>query len=216
VSQGIPLAHQEVTIFSEEWTFPARQGLVPFSFIYDTRTDSEGRFHFSKVPAVSTWMARRYLSPRKHGSMGFTQTQQIQVLAGRSTDVILGKSGSSLSGKFVLKHNDPKWICQLSLHRVEPENLHNIDRNPEISEFWAEPDGSFLIDDIKPGNYRLRPRIITIPSGDDPKKLEDEYIRRDVVSAYREFTVSKPEPGQPFPKIDLGEITVEPELSDLP
>lgn len=216
VSQGVPRAQQEITIFSEDWTTSAMHGSVPFSFIYDTRTDSEGRFHFSKVPAVSTWVARRYLSPRKHGSMGFTQTQRIQVLPGKSTDVILGKSGSSLSGKFVLKCNDPKWICRLSLHRVEPVNLHNIDRSPEISEFWAEPDGSFLIDDIKPGNYRLRPRIITIPSGDDPKKLEDEYIGKDVVSACREFTVSKPEPGQSFPKIDLGEITIEPELSAQP
>jgi RNA polymerase sigma factor (sigma-70 family) len=213
-AQGNPVADQEITLASEQWTVPAKRGSIPFSFIYDARTDAQGRFSFSKIPAGTAWVMRRYSAPRNTGSVGFCQKQQVQIRSGENVTVALGKSGGTLSGRFLLKCDNPKWVCHLNVHRIEPIDSTPFESGPEVSEFWAQSDGRFVIDDLHPGNYRLKVRVVSGPTGTDSRTLDEGMINKEVLSAQREFSVPTTAPGQPFPKIDLGEIIVEPLLGD--
>jgi hypothetical protein len=66
------------------------------------------------------------------------------------------------------------------------------------------------VDGIRPGEYRLKVRINSGLAGTEARMIDEDSRHEDVLSSQREFTVPTVEPGQPFPKIDLGEIIVEP------
>jgi len=132
------------------------------SFNVQTKSDANGRFVFARVPPEVAVVVTHYGPVRtpRGPFLGSHNSLQFQLAAGQVRTISVGGTGRTVVGRFRLK--DDAWAADWqtsigTLHRtVEPANpdAGGITYRP-APLFDIEPDGSFRIDDVPPGTYRI-------------------------------------------------------------
>jgi beta-lactamase regulating signal transducer with metallopeptidase domain len=131
-------------------------------FQMQTKSDTSGRFVFDRVPpaidVVVTHQGpvRTALGP----FLGSHHSGQLKVPAGEMRSITLGGTGRAVIGRFQLK--DEAWAADwgASIGTLQPAgkpadlNAGDIVYRP-APLFDIEPDGSFRIEDVPPGQYRI-------------------------------------------------------------
>jgi hypothetical protein len=132
------------------------------SFNLQTKSDANGRFVFARVPPEVGVVVTHYGPVRtpRGPFLGSHNSMQFEMAAGQTRTIALGGTGRTVVGRFRLK--DDAWaadwgasIGSLQLTK-EPTNLSDgeiVYRPAPL--FDIEPDGSFRIDDVPPGSYRI-------------------------------------------------------------
>ncbi len=117
-----------------------------------TETDRGGRFSFEKVPSGKVRLSRDLQVGHSHQRYELTK---LDVEAGRTYIVSLGGENRSIIGRVVYPgaKETVKW------DRL-PQALETVMRKPGdlwgSASFECGTDGSFRIENVPPGNYRLR------------------------------------------------------------
>jgi hypothetical protein len=146
-----PLPKAMVSIGSG-WDHPERLG-----FQFRTQADERGNFLFPQVPGGTAQVC--LLSQSPDGGGVYNHPTPVEVKAGETSTVNLGGVGVTITGKIVLVpvRSDINWhksSVHLSLKRPSPiEYMGEIP--PQTYGTFPKDDGSFKIQDILPGNYRL-------------------------------------------------------------
>lgn len=151
---------------TNQWVMVApRIGGAPNQLQYDfntyrVQTDDHGRFTIDQVPPGKRYLTRIYPMGQNRGWQ-WSNGQIIEVQPGNTTHIQFGGHGRMVIGKVV--PSDPKrqilWNSGFStlyrlthyagmqpVHTAEPPRNYTVQFNP---------DGSFHIDDVAPGQYRL-------------------------------------------------------------
>lgn len=125
----------------------------PYHYPYDaeTTTDSEGRFLFDRVPDGRWTLARRYLQNQQYET---SSLYILDLVAGQEADLVVGESGIRVAGRLV--RNSARNGFDPSLDLM---GLHSPDQTREKARTFQvpiNPDGTFVFDDVIPGEYMLR------------------------------------------------------------
>ncbi len=199
---------------------------------YNTKTNAEGVFRFDRAIAGSATLRHYFIyggtangdwRSANNGDWrsANAQSQQVELVAGQTTQVQLGGTGQNIKGKLVVpegKENLVAWengvvqirssspnagvknavqalgkkIAQLGQAKPQP-------RPRAIPKQYASPiesDGSYEVFDVEPGQYTL---TVTIHG-----EVRDEFNRRNTIAALtQQITVAE---GQET--VDLGEQTL--------
>lgn len=172
-----PAANQNVNVGNVG--VPAQSGLL--GTYYNTTTDAEGRFRFSKVQPGSHRVQRLIKFYKgETGAIGYSHGQTVTVRAGQTTSVVLGGKGAAVIGRLELSTPvsnydwtlDPQALVQQrpDLPEVRLQDFQNNEqaafhalslRNSQIAKYYLAitPDGRFRIDDVLPGTYTLEVKI---------------------------------------------------------
>ena len=184
-------------------------------FDYDTVADKKGRFTFRRVPPdMQAPTIGRRIMLRKRGSItswGSSHTAPVTLEAGKTTEVVIGGTGQPVIGRFDIKGVDPKKVTWNSgfcyLRPIRPPAVVPGMKRPFRTSYSIkiQPDGSFRIEDIPPGNYEL---IATVYE----EKLNNRGFPdrgKKLGSARMRFTIA-PIPGGITDKpLDLGTMKLE-------
>jgi hypothetical protein len=162
----------------------------PLDLRLTTRPDESGKFAFPKVPPGERWVCLQYVrdDPRAVRSHGFA----VDVKPGKTAEVTIGGSGYRVTGKVTSKipvdwDRDAHLRLLSRKHPDEPASskfsalrafwMSEVGRAFEREAFQFVPvvrsDGSFHIDNVPPGEYRLSIRAT------DPKD-ENIFMARPV------------------------------------
>lgn len=104
----------------------------------DLRTDQQGRFTADRIIPGAVWIGP--LEPTS------TRLDRIEAKPGETTAVNLGGSGRPLVGRISGGWRD----VQASI-----KSVNAVPDHPALWSFDVRPDGSFRIDDVPPGSYRI-------------------------------------------------------------
>jgi hypothetical protein len=152
-------------------------------FEFRTKADAEGRFEFPRVPGGLTQLALLHQGER----IGiFSHPHVVTVKPGQTTTVTIGGSGARLIGRIITRpeHADIGW-------NRSPQHL-NLKAPPADERrggygygFFCREDGSFVVEDVPPGEYRLditaNSRIDRADSGGNVEADTLGFDRRDVI-----------------------------------
>jgi hypothetical protein len=171
---SVPAAGQTVDVGFGSTAYSADVPRLEFDLM--TRSDSDGRFRFDRVPPGNHTVFR-YINPHgdEPGPIGFSHGQPVTVRPGEIAQVTLGGKGRPLIGRFVLSRpqTNYNWRANLvPLVQDKPELLApqtaQFPNSPAYFRAWAaynasiakyyldfQPDGAFRVDDVLPGQYTL-------------------------------------------------------------
>ncbi len=167
---------------------------------FSTKVDADGHFEFPKVPAGKMEIVL-ITRPDKVGL--FSHAQFAEVRAGKTTEVNMGGTGVRVTGRLVVRpeRKDIGW-------NKSAQHLNRKDR-PENSfsgfgyGVFCKEDGSFVIEDVAPGDYTLSMNICAhedrVDSAGNVMERNLGHARRDVI-----IPGSLGEGG----KLDLGDIEI--------
>lgn len=189
------------------------------SYDFSTRTDREGRFEFSRVPPGSLWVEHRVveiLGPGQTSSYA-SQAKEVTVVAGEMAEVTLG-GGIRVIGRLGKPAGfsapaGSTWSVGLHSHGAVPPP--EVQGNPAELQRWAglpevqrltrlqrhlpaevQPDGSFTIEGVEPGDYSFM-AYLSAPTKPDGSFVQPLLVSRTPTTA----TV-----GAGTGELDLGEI----------
>lgn len=161
---------------------------------FSAMTDKEGRFVFDKIPPVPCSI-RSHLSPWDDFPITSSRSLAIKLEPGKTHEVSLGGDGIQLIGKVKLKGETTDHIefryglntllkigsrIELAEHLVNPGKFSVGQKNEDLLKLTdgtgstagyeshfvkLNPDGSFLVNGVAPGEYRFHFRIFEPPSG---------------------------------------------------
>ena len=160
-------------------------------------TDSEGRFAFDTIPP-GTWRVQRDVG-RSVGTQTsfrmphFSHGVTVHVRPGETATIVIGGTGRAVIGKAFAAHSitpDP-WT----------ENSAALIQKDPPSEYRAmfNPDGSFRIEDVPPGEYILR---INLSQPTNPTSSLPQF--KPLASLERPVTISADS------DLDLGPLELHP------
>jgi hypothetical protein len=164
---GQPVAGQEFTLSMRDPTISFDSGQ------YKATADENGRFTFDQVPPGGIQVVR--LVSRAPKSWTHSYGADVTVLPGQTAQVALGDSGATLAGR--IRFESPpaegeKLSLRASLHNVLPPPPAGISAE-ETRAYYQTPvgkaiarqaktfvvniadDGSWNVDSIPPGTYRI-------------------------------------------------------------
>jgi beta-lactamase regulating signal transducer with metallopeptidase domain len=164
-----PASNETVSLANAKLDLPAyRLALDRF-----TRTDTDGNFRFERIPPGHYDVAfiQKIDKPGEGpGSLSFTQhtidkarkTQvlPVRVAAGQTTTVQLGGRGRPLTGKIVFVGRKERIEWNSFYHRLE--TLFSSSGFVSFAVAFG-PWGSYRVDDVPSGRYRLTLRIPQLP-----------------------------------------------------
>ena len=221
-----PAAGQTVDVGFESTAYAWDQPRIRFQFT--TKSDSDGRFRFGRVPP-GNHMVFRYLNSHegKQGPVGFSHGQAVTVRPGETAQITVGGKGRPVIGRFVLSPalTNYDWRSNwVNLVQDKPElappqitqfsNYNAFARaygvyDASIAKYYLDfqPDGAFRVDDVLPGQYTLALSITAPPA--DPL-AEDAWTRPGpVLGATNKTVVVPPMSGEREDEpLDLGTITI--------
>ncbi len=150
-----------------------------------TKSDSDGRFRFERVPPGNHTVFR-YINFHgdRPGPIGFSHGQPVIARPGETARVTLGGKGRPVIGQFRLSHplTNYNWRANLvSLVQDKPELVPPQDAQfpsrsayfrawnayeASILEYYLNfrSDGTFRVDDVPPGRYTLAFRVTAPPA----------------------------------------------------
>ncbi len=225
LTAGQPAAGQQV--FLHAWLPDSDAQLWPVALDTTVTSDARGRFRFNHVPPGPVALSRYYkFSPGTAGNAGIGPRQRVDVLAGGVVEVMLATTGRTLVGRFemaqpVAGHQWRDDIQTLEEIRSDLPTVREVFRNhPEFPKYLRverrreaqirkffpdiQPDGSFRMDDVPAGTYRLT-LCVSVP----PTDYSDEnqrFFRRELGKL--EVPVVVPPGDFNDPPLDLGTITI--------
>ena len=126
------------------------------TFTFYAEPDAVGNFVFEKVPAGEAQVSLT-LSRSRIGV--FSHPQNTSVRSGETTSVIIGAGGVRFGGRVVFPspRDDVDWTRSgqhlVLQQKQQPRSDHGI--APQSYGFFCEPDGTFRVDGVLPGKYRL-------------------------------------------------------------
>lgn len=180
-------------------------------------TDAEGRFAFTRVPPGECMVARHVQYRR---TRTFGHEQRLTVQPGEVVRVALGGTGRPVVGKVVLRDPKRKVDWANGLHMLStlfpeppadqrtPEGIRDWQTRPELKEAianqrryglgWKE-DGSFRIDDVPAGRYRLDLNFADLDAANPMVSVGE---------IHREVEVPEMSGGRSDEPLDLGELSL--------
>ena len=188
---------------------------------FDIKTDSEGKFKFTHVPAGQRWLVR--LVPIDESSRAWSHQTLVSVESGKTTKVTVGGTGRAVVGKVV--PDDPTRIItwrsgNRSLGTLQPKAPPY--KTQEEYRLWSESaevkaarenyryyaitfanDGSFRADDIPPGKYEMR------LSFNEPRSSSSPNMGPQIGSITREFEIPPIPGGRTDDPLDLGTLPLQ-------
>lgn len=183
---------------------------------YRTETDEQGHFTFTNVPPGTRQLVR--IISRGGGSWSWSHIEPITVKAGEVTRVIYGGHGRPVIGKVVSSDPARKVEWQSGYHNLAtqmprpPSGLGALIRawaqGPEVKaarqtyRYYAvqfAEDGTFRIEDIPPGSYRLS---CNFSEG-------GQMGGRPIGSLNKDVVVPEMPNGPTDEPLDLGQLTLE-------
>lgn len=163
-----------------------------FQDSYRSRTDSDGRFVFERVPPVSGTV-KAFLGPWQESPLTSSKSIPLRLEPGEQRQVILGGDGATLQGRVVAtgRSNDKlskQWSLNYLVSRersladepsslsfdpsgpLEPEWLRRTDfpvwMSSRLNYFVKlSDDGRLSIDGVEPGEYDLVIQLYEEPAG---------------------------------------------------
>ncbi len=162
--------------------------------IFYTETDNEGRFVFERVPPIPCSIRSR-LSPWEDAPITSNRSVAIRLEPGKTHQISLGGEGLQIVGNVKLNGESTDHIefryglntllkvgskIELEKHLVNPgqfsvgqekdEMMRLTDGSGSTAGYETHfvkinPDGSFLINGVAPGDYRFLLRVYEPPSG---------------------------------------------------
>lgn len=144
----------------------------PIYLNYLAIADKRGRFTFEKVPSLEPAEIGRQIVLSRGGPLkrnGLTHSKTIELKPGKTTRVTLGGTGRPVIGQLQLPagaKNKADWnsfMNQSFIYKSVPfgavPNPAMLFRNSPSYRFPVQPDGSFRVEDLPPGDYVLSARI---------------------------------------------------------
>jgi hypothetical protein len=219
-----PAANQtvEIGIWGSEWLW--EWNLV--SHNRPTKTDANGRFVFPRLAPVGVWLTHAVMI--RPGTWRQSGHQYVDVLPGQTNQVELGGTGRPVTGRVAWDSSHPlvffgamwaqprrgmqvpagwkeashEWRRQYErAWRDSPEG-ERWKREVRNCEFSVQPDGTFRVDDVPAGRYRLHVRAET-------PKADGKGTR---LAAVAEVDVRVPDmpDGRSDEPLDVGELQPKP------
>ena len=201
-----------------------RNGGMGFDYDYgdfDMKTDDEGKFKFTHVPAGPRWLVR--LVPMDETSRAWSHQTPVIVEPGKTAKVTVGGTGRAVVGKVV--PDDPTRVItwnsgNRSLVTLQPkappyktqEDYRLWSESPEVKtarenyRYYAitfADDGSFRADDIPPGKYEMR------LSFNEPRSTSNGNMGPQIGSITREFEIPPIPGGRTDDPLDLGTLPLQ-------
>ena len=171
---SLPAAGETLDVGFESAAYASDRPRLKFDLL--TKSDRDGRFRFERVPPGNHTVFR-HISPHgdEPGPVGFSQGQPVTVRQGETAQVTLGGKGRPVIGRFVLSHplTNYNWKANLvALVQDKPElvppRMSQFHGSLAYSRAWQaydasiakyylvlQPDGTFRVDDVLPGQYTL-------------------------------------------------------------
>lgn len=192
------------------------------------QTDGNGNFVMTNVPPLFLWLSRQ--STGKLGEIWRYRTDlgSADVHPGETLHLVLGGTGRAVVGRVLAPAGYDKPIdwnysrVNLSVFIAPPEHFTTMTdaeklawrqawfksaegqarmRNPRGHSVMIENDGTFRIDDVAPGKYRLN------VTADAPPENRYTINGPRIGEETRTITISEGDPDEP---IDLGDIELTP------
>jgi RNA polymerase sigma factor (sigma-70 family) len=191
-----PAAELELRLQPEEADTPVAEEEPRTFRQYDFTTDAKGRFQLPRVMPGHYDVIR--VVPNGVRRITFVKLAALDLIAGRSHELMIGGSGRPVTGRVVIPANVP-WMVRNAA--IEPRTATG---KPVQLGVQISLDGRFRAENIGPGEYRLRIGIHEPPLGDACGwgRLVGEFSR--------EFTVSTVPGGVSDDPLDLGDLEPAP------
>jgi RNA polymerase sigma factor (sigma-70 family) len=179
-------------------------------FEYSATADRWGKFVFERVVPGSVTVARKIeLSDHSYSS---ANTTEVEVKPDRTTTVALGGTGRPVIGRVIVPEGLRErvdWgssLNHLTAKRSMLEKaggLLGMTGKASASDYAVkvEADGSFRIEDVVNGSYKLRFLLQEAPSNPYQR-----YAAEPIAGAHREVTVPEMSGGRSDQPLDLGEV----------
>ncbi|HEY3964784.1 MAG TPA: carboxypeptidase regulatory-like domain-containing protein [Planctomycetaceae bacterium] len=197
------------------WGNSPRSGLHA-QYNLQTKSDANGRFVFDRVPSDVDVVVAHHVAVRTERGPFFANGKSAQFKAppGQVRTIVLGGTGRTVIGRFQLK--DEAWAADWegslgALHLAEKP------AEADVQYYWPSPrfdidrDGSFRIEDVPPGPYRLAFSLLALKpesclrSGPRALPREAKGMRGLMVG---NITVSELEAGAVDQPVDAGTLPV--------
>jgi hypothetical protein len=176
------------------------------AFYYRAKSDAAGRFVFEKVPTGQVDVSRSMLTPFSRDGTGLTASTQLRtvaVAAGQTTQVSLGGAGVQVRGRLVLQTPRPDAAIEQAAQNLRPANqVPDPTAVPRGYGFFCQPDGTFVIEDVPPGEYVLELRVNAVKDRNNP----DSAFGFPIAKLDTPITIPENQT-EPF---DLGQFKVPP------
>ncbi len=211
-----PLPAESVQLdLADAWGSSPRSGQEA-RYNLQTKSDANGRFVFDRVPPDVDVVVAHYVAVRTERGPFFAngKSAQFKMAPGQVRTITLGGSGRTVIGRFQLK--DDAWAADwegsiASLHlTVKPAAA-------DVLYYWPSPrfnierDGSFRIEDVPPGSYRIAFSLLALKpesslrSGPGALPREAQGMRGLMVA---NITVSELKAGAADRPVDAGTLPV--------
>ncbi len=199
-------ANQEVSLHPNRF----RRGVSPFvfSYGYETRTDDRGRFTLDRVipgPGMVSRVVITAIGGGEQHTPGWNE--RVEVPPGGTVEVKIGGKGRPVTGRLTIEgtpefpvdwtHQEPVTLdAGLDQAATAPDRWYRVAAN-------LEKDGTFRIDDVPSGKYRMRLRINgSLPPGSGGGDAQVGRVDRSV-------EVPPIPGGRSHEPLDLGTIHVQ-------
>jgi len=168
-------------------------------FEYETQTDKNGRFVFSRVLPSEGVVARAIpIGPR---ARRFSHSVGVKVKSGQTTRVQIGGTGRPVVGKVVIPEMiEDKFDWQYTSHSLRVSSPNSPYR---ILALEFDKDGSFRVEDVPAGDYH----IYVHAYGPPPNTQIHRGERIGMLS--RSFSVPEIPDGRSDEPLDLGILELE-------
>ncbi len=178
-------ANQEVSFHPNRF----RRGVGPFvfSYGYETRTDDRGRFTLDRVIPGPGMVSRVVITALGGGGEMHTPgwNERVEVPPGGTVEVKIGGKGRPVVGRLAIE-GTPEFPVDWT--KQEPVTLDaGLDQAATAPDRWyrvaanLEKDGSFRIDDVPAGMYRMRLRVNgSLPPGSGDRDAQVGQVERSV------------------------------------
>ena len=166
---------------------------------YETRTDANGHFAFTKVFPGEGVVTRAI--PMGNQGRRFSHSVSVEVESGKTANVTIGGTGRPVIGKVVipdLLKNTFDWE-----HTNHGLRISSPNSPYRIMALNFDKDGSFRTDDVPAGDYA----IYVTAYGPPPNSRTYRGERIGILS--RAFTIPEMPDGRSDEPLNLGELTLE-------
>jgi hypothetical protein len=176
-------------------------------FDYHTKTNSDGKFVFDRVPPDTEVTVYRTV-PIRHGRMttiGRGASAAFELAQGQTRQIMLGMDGRRVTGRVVVDADvEADWQYVLGSFQTLDKSTKEEITYQSPASFQIQKNGSFQIDGVSPGRYRLFIRAEQL--------RENVYEHGETIGDFSR-TITIPEAARPAHNneaFDLGTFTIYP------
>ena len=208
-------------------------GSSQIPYAQNVRTDNTGVFTFERAPPGKYRLFRvTSLHGDSPGFTGLSHYTSVEVLPGETAQVAIGGGGRTVVGRVQTVPDNfvPYWTTLLQTLAVQSTETpprapadptdqagfrayhrawRSYDARQQRYYFGLNPDGSFVVEDVVPGNYRLQIGLSDPPA--DPLDPESAWhgVQREIGSLTCDVLVPEAPPDAPDQPLDLGTYTLQ-------